>query len=186
MVTVRLDTSRSRTDAAPRFERDRYVFSVPENRPPSVVGVVRVIPSLLVIVAIRFQSLSFAGIPCRLILEQRHPPIRAALWLDSASIPCPCDLRRSHQRNRARPRDQQELRVQGGSSPTSLSTFDTVILTVRPHSYRSELVCLRIQADVDSLLWSWLFLTSTTTFLNSRPHSSKYHSPATCPSARTS
>lgn len=41
VVTVRLDTSRSRTDAAPRFERDRYVFSVPENRPPSVVGVVR-------------------------------------------------------------------------------------------------------------------------------------------------
>ncbi|VDP47246.1 unnamed protein product [Heligmosomoides polygyrus] len=36
-----MDTSRSRTDAAPRFERDRYVFSVPENRPPSVVGVVR-------------------------------------------------------------------------------------------------------------------------------------------------
>ncbi|PIO74958.1 cadherin domain protein [Teladorsagia circumcincta] len=41
VVTVRLDSRRGRTEGVPRFERNRYVFSIPENRPPSVVGVVR-------------------------------------------------------------------------------------------------------------------------------------------------
>ncbi|KAK5984075.1 hypothetical protein GCK32_003578 [Trichostrongylus colubriformis] len=41
VVTVRFDSKKSRTDAAPRFERNRYVFSIPENRPPSIIGVVR-------------------------------------------------------------------------------------------------------------------------------------------------
>uniref|UniRef100_A0A7I4YRT8 Cadherin domain-containing protein n=1 Tax=Haemonchus contortus TaxID=6289 RepID=A0A7I4YRT8_HAECO len=41
VVTVRLDSKRSRTDGVPRFERNRYVFTIPENKPPSVVGVVR-------------------------------------------------------------------------------------------------------------------------------------------------
>ncbi|KAK6027033.1 cadherin domain protein, partial [Ostertagia ostertagi] len=41
VVTVRLDSRKGRTEGVPRFERNRYVFSIPENRPPSVVGVVR-------------------------------------------------------------------------------------------------------------------------------------------------
>ncbi|EYB82088.1 hypothetical protein Y032_0367g37 [Ancylostoma ceylanicum] len=41
VVTIRLDTRRNRNDAVPRFERSRYVFRIAENRPPSVVGVVR-------------------------------------------------------------------------------------------------------------------------------------------------
>ncbi|KAK6750685.1 hypothetical protein RB195_002572 [Necator americanus] len=40
-VTVRLDTRKNRNEAVPRFERNRYVFRVAENRSPSVVGVVR-------------------------------------------------------------------------------------------------------------------------------------------------
>ncbi|KAK6042001.1 cadherin domain protein [Cooperia oncophora] len=41
VVTVRTDSRRSRTDGVPRFERNRYVFTIAENAPPSVVGVVR-------------------------------------------------------------------------------------------------------------------------------------------------
>ncbi|WKY06499.1 hypothetical protein Q1695_006581 [Nippostrongylus brasiliensis] len=40
-VTVFVNPKRNRTDAIPRFERDRYVFSINENTPPSVIGVVR-------------------------------------------------------------------------------------------------------------------------------------------------
>ncbi|VDM75492.1 unnamed protein product, partial [Strongylus vulgaris] len=41
VVTVRLDTRKNRNEAVPRFEKSRYVFRIEENRPPSVVGVVR-------------------------------------------------------------------------------------------------------------------------------------------------
>ncbi|KAE9419929.1 hypothetical protein Angca_002370, partial [Angiostrongylus cantonensis] len=70
IVTVHLDAQKVSTDASPRFERNRYVFRTPENRPPAVIGVVRAYHVALSSrdVSLRYEMISNKGpkVPFRL------------------------------------------------------------------------------------------------------------------------